>query len=135
MKFQIAVEKEAAASKMPPRTQNSGVEEKTKSCLVCLRWWEEGLISGPLKNSASTAPIIDTMIPINWTCVVELLKFNFVFLEKSISIKLSINNLHVKCGQKIFYESFQEPENDREQEIECWDQVAHGTYKYWRTVA
>jgi len=38
MKLEIESEKEDAASKAPPRSQNSGVEEKRKSCLVCLRW-------------------------------------------------------------------------------------------------
>ena len=38
MKLEIESEKEAAASKAPPRSQNSGVEEKTRSFLVCLRW-------------------------------------------------------------------------------------------------
>jgi len=38
MKLEIEREKEAAASKAPPRSQNSGVEEKRRSCLVCRRW-------------------------------------------------------------------------------------------------
>ena len=153
IKFQSATEKESAASKRPPRTQNSGAEEKTKSCLVCRSWWEEGLMSGPLKNSATTAPIMDTTMPITWTWIPDLLKFNSVSLiikKKKKSIKLIhyvyvylTYVLHGTCWhggkyeeiKKQIVESFEEPENDWEEEIKRWDQEAHGTYKYWWTVA
>ena len=38
--FHVETDKEVAASKMPPRTQCSGVEEKMKSC--CLNWRVHG---------------------------------------------------------------------------------------------
>lgn len=94
IKLAIETEKEAAASKMPPKTQNSGVDEKKKSCLVYLRLWEEGLISGPLKNSATIAPINDTIIPIIWTWIPEFLKFNSTFLKKNNQLSWSIKFMY-----------------------------------------
>jgi len=62
--------------------------------------------------------------------------FHFTFSSKIFGC-ITIDGKNEEIIQTEKWVSFddEKPENEREQKIERWDQVAHGTHKYWWTIA
>jgi len=62
--------------------------------------------------------------------------FIFTFPSKIFGyVTIDGRNEEIIETEKSLSFNDEKPENEREQKIERWDQVAHGTHKYWRTIA